>query len=146
MNILRKVFDTRHTPATDIALFILRLAIGVWMLSKGLPKVGMLFSGNINFSAVLGMSSQLSLALTVFAQVACSILIIVGACTRFAALVLAINMLVAVVVAHGSDPFVKAEPALHFLLVYVVLLLTSGGRFSVDFFIGSRKDLQILTN
>lgn len=138
MKTLKQSFDTKHSTATDIALLILRLSIGVWMLSKGLPKVGMLVSDEINLPAVLGMSSQLSLGLTLFAQVICSVLLLVGFATRFAAIVLGMNMLVAVVVAHGNDPFVKSEPALHFLLVYVVLLLTGGGKFSIDFLINGR--------
>ncbi|TGE22717.1 DoxX family protein [Hymenobacter metallicola] len=130
-----RIFNTQHSTATDAALLILRVAIGAWMLSKGLPKVEMLFSGPNTFPAVLGMSSQLSLALTLLAQIIGSLLILAGAATRFAALILLVNMLVAVVVAHANDPFAKAEPALHFLLVYVVLLLTGSGKFSVDYLI-----------
>lgn len=146
--IAAKVLSTKHSTATDLALLILRLAIGAWMLSKGLPKAGMLFSGNINFPSVLGMSSQLSLALTLFAQVVCSILIMAGIGTRFAAIVLAINMLVAVVVAHNGDPFVKAEPALHFLLIYVVLSLAGAGKFSLDYVIAQKlfSSKRIYTN
>src|SRR5438132_14229807 len=93
-HMLNTILNTEHSKVTDIALLLLRLAIGAWMLSKGLSKVETLFSGNIKFPGVLGMSSQLSLALTVFAQVVCSVLIMAGAATRFAAIVLAINMLV----------------------------------------------------
>jgi len=85
------------------------------------------------------MSPELSLALTVFAQVICSGLLLFGLGTRLAAFILAINMLVAVVVAHKADPFEKAEPALHFLLVYIVLLLTGAGRFSLDKLIQKKR-------
>lgn len=128
----KKILITDHTSLTDWALLILRLSIGVWMLSKGLPKIGMLFSANVTFPAMLGMSSEVSLALTVFAQVVCSLLLIFGLFTRFGAFVLFINMFVAVVVAHANDPFDKTEPALHFLLVYVILMLTGAGKFSLD--------------
>lgn len=43
-----------------------------------------------------------------------------------------------VVVAHSGDPFAKAELALHFLLVYVVLSLTGAGKFSLDHFIANK--------
>jgi len=42
---MKKIFSTQHTAATDIALLIARVAIAIWMLSKGLPKVDMLLSG-----------------------------------------------------------------------------------------------------
>jgi len=139
---IKRIFNTQHSLATDIGLLLLRLAIGGWMLAKGFPKIEMLFSGSNIFPAFLGLSSPVALALTVFAQVVCSILLMAGAATRFATLVLAINMLVAVVVAHRNDPFVAAEPALHFLLVYVVLLFTGCGKYAMDYLIGSLPPLQ----
>lgn len=132
---LSRILDTRPSNVTDVAFLILRLAIGAWMLSKGIPKVAMLFSGNIQFYSVLGMSAQLSLALTVLAQVIGSFLLLIGLFTRFAAVILAVNMLVAVVSVHLNDQFSKAEPALHFLLIYVVLSLAGAGIFSLDYII-----------
>jgi putative oxidoreductase len=143
---INRIFNTAYSNVTDIALLVLRLAIGIWMLSKGLPKVSMLFSGDVQFYSVLGLSSQLSLALTVFVQVIGSVLLIIGLFTRLAAVVLAVNMFVAVVAVHFNDTFAKAEPALHFLLTYVFLSLAGAGKLSLDYavaqkHINSKKNL-----
>ena len=42
-------------------------------------------------------------------------------------------MLVAVLLIHGADPLAKQEPALQYLLVYVVLLFAGSGKFSIDY-------------
>ena len=81
----------------------------------------------------LGMSAEVSLALAVFAEVFCSILLLVGFATRLAVIPLAITMLVAVFLIHAADPLSVKEPALHYLLVYIVLLLAGSGKYSIDY-------------
>lgn len=117
----------------DIALLALRIGIGSLMLVHGLPKVQMLFWGDVSqFPGVMGMSPGLSLTLAALAEVLCSVLILVGLGTRLASIPLLITMLVAVLVVHAADPFAAQELGLLYLLGYVVLLLLGGGRFSLD--------------
>jgi len=78
------------------------------------------------------MSPALSLGLAVFAEVICSILILIGFKTRLATLPLIITMLVAVLVVHFSDPFAIMEKALLYLLLYIILLFGGSGKYSVD--------------
>ena len=80
----------------------------------------------------------MSLALTVFAEVLCSGLLMVGLFTRLATMPLLITMLVAVFIVHGADPLGKKEPALLYGLVYATLFFTGPGKYSVD---GRRDDL-----
>lgn len=122
------------TPAIDTALLTARIGIAALMLIHGIPKMMMFFSGSpVQFPAVMGMSAELSLALTVFAEVVCSVFILAGFATRLATLPLIITMLVAVIVIHGADPLAKKEPALYYLLVYVVLLMAGSGKYSLDY-------------
>lgn len=117
----------------DVALLALRIGIGAMMLVHGLPKMQMLFGGDVSqFPSVMGMSSGFSLALAALAEVVCSVLILVGLGTRLASIPLLITMLVAVLVVHAADPFAAQELGLLYLLGYVVLLLLGGGRFSLD--------------
>ena len=103
------------------------------MLTHGLPKLMMLFGeGPIQFPGVMGMGPELSLALAVFAEVLCSILIIVGLGTRLASIPLIVTMVIAVFYIHAADPFAVQEMGLHYLLAYVVLLLLGSGKFSLD--------------
>lgn len=117
----------------DFILLIVRVSIGLLMLVHGLPKWGMLVSGEeISFPSVLGFGPEFSLTLAVFAEVICSLLIIFGLATRLAVIPLIITMLVAVFHIHSQDPFAMQELGLHYLLVYIVLLLGGSGRYSVD--------------
>jgi len=121
---MKKLFSTAHSSATDAALFIARIGIAILMLTHGLPKLEMLLSGGpVQFPPVMGMSPDVSLALAVFAEVGCSVLLLVGLGTRLATVPLIITMLVAVFSIHAADGMDKKEPGLHYLLVYVILLL-----------------------
>jgi putative oxidoreductase len=78
------------------------------------------------------LGSKFSLILAIGAEVGCSLLLIVGAASRLAVIPLAVTMLVALLIVHGKDPWKVKELAAAFLLVYVALLLTGPGRFSLD--------------
>ena len=132
---MKRLFSVKdNTSAVDVALLIARVGIGALMLVHGLPKMVALFSGDpVQFPSIMGMSAGLSLALAVFAEVVCSILLIVGFGTRLASVPLIITMVIAVFIIHGADPFAKQEMALHYLLVYIVLLFTGSGKYSVDY-------------
>ena len=123
-----------NSVRTSTALLLLRFGFGALMLVHGLPKMMMLFSGaSISFPSVLGMSAGISLLLTVFAEVLCSVLIIAGLATRFAVIPLIVTMLVAVFVVHAEDPFANKELALIYLLGYAVLMIGGSGKYSVDY-------------
>lgn len=126
--------------STDFALLIARIGIAALMLTHGLPKMSMLFSGDpVQFPPVMGLGAKTSLGLAVFAEVICSVLILAGFATRLATIPLIITMLVAVFVIHETDPFKVKEPALYYLLVYLVLLLAGSGKFSVDYLLSSKN-------
>ncbi len=131
---MKKVFQINEaSAATDSAILLLRVGLGVLMLVHGVPKMAGLFAaGPVQFPPVLGMSAGMSLFLAVLAEVACSVLLILGLGTRLAAVPLIVTMLVAVLVVHAADPFNMKELGLHYLLGYVVLLITGSGRYSVD--------------
>lgn len=139
---MKKLLQVYSLPMpVDLAILIARVGIAVLMLTHGLPKLSMLLSGEpVQFLPFMGLSQEVSLALAVFAEVFCSILLLVGFATRLAVVPLIITMLVAVLMVHAADPFQMKEPALHYLLVYVVLLLTGSGRYSVDNLLQSRAD------
>lgn len=125
----------------NIALFIARIAIGGLMLAHGLPKLEMLFSGEpIQFPGIMGMGSTLSLGLAIFAEVICSFLILIGLGTRLATIPLIITMLIAVIHIHGADAFSAKEMGIHYLLMYLVLLILGSGKYSLDaVFIKSKR-------
>jgi len=123
----------KNSTNTDIGLFILRLAFGGLMLGHGWGKMMKLFSGgDIQFFNFMGIGMTESLALAVFAEIICALLIIFGLFTRWATIPLIITMLVAVLIVHGDHPFKKQEPALLYALAYLSLLFTGPGEYSLD--------------
>lgn len=120
------------TNNLSIALLILRVGAGGLMLIHGIPKLQMLFSGEIQFPGVMGLSPTISLILAVFSEVLCSLLILIGLKTRLATIPLILTMLIAVFMIHASDPFAKQELGLLYLFLYIPLFLLGSGKFSVD--------------
>ncbi len=88
----------------------------------------------------LGVGHTTSLSLTVFAEVVCAALLVLGLFTRFAALVLVIEMGVAFFMVHqraltGSG---SGEMAFLYLAGFVTLFLAGGGQFALDRKLGGK--------
>lgn len=126
----------------DITLLVLRVGIALLMLGHGIPKLQMLITVDIQFPAVMGMNPTISLALAVFAEVVCSILLLVGLLTRYAVIPLIVTMLIAVLVIHGDDPFAQQELGILYLIVYSALFMLGSGNISFDAVLSRyRKDI-----
>ncbi|RYY50981.1 MAG: DoxX family protein [Chitinophagaceae bacterium] len=141
---MKKIMQVNKAAnATDVGLLLARLGIAALMLTHGLPKLMMLFSGApVQFPPVMGMSVGLSLSLAVFAEVGCSLMLLFGFATRMAVLPLISTMLVAALFIHAADPFAKQEPALQYLLVYILLLFSGSGRYSVDYLLQPKTAIK----
>lgn len=136
---MKKLFETNQTASmTDVALLITRITIAVLMLTHGIPKLSLFSQTPVPFVDFLGLGPTVSLALTVFAEVGCSILILFGVGTRVATIPLIIAMGVAVLYVHGADPLAIQEPGIHYLLTYVLLLIMGSGKYSVDYLLTTR--------
>ncbi len=131
---MKLLFTTKYYKTTlDIWLLVLRVSIGVLMLTHALPKLNLLFSGNeIVFLDPLGLGPVTSLILVVFAEFFCSILLIVGFGTRLSTIPLIFTMFIAVFVFHKDHGFSAKELGLVYMLVYINILILGAGRFSVD--------------
>ncbi|WP_080778978.1 DoxX family protein [Chryseobacterium phocaeense] len=124
----------------DIVLFAVRVFIGFAMLSHGFPKLQMLLEGGkIEFYDFIGLGPLVTLVLTVIAEFACSILLILGLFTRISLGFLIFTMVVAAFMVHGADPFEKKEMSLIYLSVYLLLMAVGAGKISVDHMIEKRK-------
>lgn len=143
---MKNLFNTSHrSNGVDWALLIARIGIAVLMLTHGIPKMIMLSSEEIQFPEIFGLSAVLSLSLAVFAEVFCSFFILIGLGTRAASIPLILTMMVALFSIHITDPFARQEPAIHYLLVYIVLLITGSGKYSIDYMLQS-KSMKSITS
>lgn len=139
---MKKLLNTKAVSTDGILLFV-RIAIAALMLTHGIPKLLMLLSGApIAFPGILGMGAGLSLGLAVFAEVVCSVLVLLGLGTRLAVIPLIITMAIAVFHIHMADPFAKQELGLHFLVIYVMLLITGSGKYSLDELLAAKLKVQ----
>ncbi len=90
---------------------------------------------NVSF---LGMKGSAPLALTIFAELFCSVLLIAGLFTRFSLIVLAFCMAYIFLVVLPGSIFSKGDngyefnTAFTYFIIYAGLLFTGAGKFSLD--------------
>ncbi|SDJ12808.1 putative oxidoreductase [Pedobacter sp. ok626] len=137
---MKRLFNTNFNNASlHFMLLVLRVGIASFMIVHGYQKLGWLMAGGeIQFGDPIGVGMAASLYLAVFAEFFCSIFLLLGLGTRLALIPLIITMVVAVFIVHAPDGFDKKELGLHYLLVYVFLLISGPGKYSIDNIISKR--------
>jgi putative oxidoreductase len=129
---------SRNRSSTeDIGKLVLRLTVGVLVLFHGVAKV----TGGIDM--ITGMLGKFGVPeglgyLVYIGEVVAPLFVIVGAWTRPAALVIAVNMVVAVAMVHMSQLFTLAKTGGYalelqamFLLGAISIALLGAGRYSL---------------
>ena len=133
---IKKLFvPGKDSACSNFALLVLRVWLGVAMLAHhGYDKLTTFGEKSAGFPDPLGVGHVMSLVLVVFAEFFCSLLLITGLLTRFAALVLAIDLSVAFFFIHKAvlSGAHSGELAFIYLAGYVALLIAGPGRFSAD--------------
>jgi putative oxidoreductase len=116
-------------------LLVLRLWFGLAMfVNHGLDKLRHFGDLAGHFADPLGIGPKASFTLVMFAEVVGALLIVVGLLTRFAALILVVDMGVAFFMVHKTalgGPH-SGELAFIYLAGYVVILLAGAGSMSAD--------------
>ena len=135
------IFDTTRDKKLYIfILFLVRITIACFMLTHGLKKLDLLLSDDpVQFADPFGVGSVATLILVIFAEVVCSALLIIGLATRLVVLPLIVTMAVAVFMIHKTDGFERQELGSIYLLVYVFLLVTGSGKYSLDYLICRKR-------
>jgi len=125
------------SPGVDVAKLLLRVMVGGLILLHGISKI----RGGPGF--ILDIVDKAGLPepfgyLVYVGEVLAPILVIVGLWTRLAALVIAINMIVAVLLVHMGELFSLNESggwALElqglYLVVAIAVALLGAGRYSI---------------
>lgn len=124
------------TTADDAGRLVLRLAIGLLILLHGVAKL------RTGVDSIAGMLAQQGLPgsfayLVYIGEVAAPLLVIIGVWTRPAALVIALNMVVALLLAHSAEVFKLGDQggwAIELQALYlfgaVAIALLGAGRLS----------------
>lgn len=134
------MFSKFFSPGNDsllasLGLLTLRLWLGLTMLlNHGIGKAKAFDTMAPNWVDPFKIGHTASFALVVFAELVASSLLAAGLITRFAALVLAVNMGVAFFIAHKATLTGghSGELAFIYLAGFVTLFLAGPGRISVD--------------
>lgn len=117
----------------NFGIFILRVSVGSLMLfGHGMPKLMNYYSDYTAFPDPLKIGSEVSFFLTIFAEVVCSMALILGLFTRLAVVPLISLMVIAILIIHIDDPWSKKEFAIMYLLPYITLYFTGSGEYSMD--------------
>lgn len=135
---------TRDNVASG-GILLLRTGLGAMMLiGHGLPKLQKFDKLSATFYApdffpLQWMSSPVSLAACIAAELGAAALLILGLATRPAAFVLGFAMVVAAFAQLAEAPWfvgpgvpAAKEPALLYLVAMMALILSGAGRFSLD--------------
>lgn len=135
----------------DLGLLLIRLIIGFLMAFIGYEKfihfhemaASDFWAKNVSF---LGMSGSTPLALTIFAELFCSVFLILGILTRFSLFVLAFCMAYIFLAVFPGSILEKGEngyafnDAFVYFVIYLGLLFTGPGKYSLDKIIFKKND------
>jgi putative oxidoreductase len=130
---MKKLLSTHYNAFSfNAAMLVLRLAMGMLMMSHGYDKLVNFSEKKAVFYNFLSLGSTTSLMLCIFAEFFCALFVVIGLFTRLVSVPLIIVMSIAVFSVHKMDFFDTGELASLYLAGYLVLLLCGPGRASVD--------------
>lgn len=122
----------------DLSKLVLRLTLGILLLMHGIFKVQNGIGGIMGMVASHGLPGFVAYGVYI-GEVIAPILLIVGLYTRVAAVLIIINMLVAIVLAHSGqltmltgNGGLRLEAQYFFLFTAVAVFLSGAGRFSMN--------------
>ncbi|MEO0895086.1 MAG: DoxX family protein [Bacteroidota bacterium] len=134
-----------QTPLTsNLASLLLRLGFGLYLLlGHGWSKVIKLFSGGeIQFTDLFGLSPELNLGFTAFAEAFCALMVVIGFRTRLFVWPIILVMFVIVAFVKVDAGWVGSnsrELAMMYLIPFIAIFILGSGKYSVDHLLESRK-------
>jgi putative oxidoreductase len=131
--LMKKLLSISYSPlAFNFSMLVLRISMGVLMMSNGYEKLIDFSKEQAGFYNFLNIGSTPSLLLCIFAEFFCALFITIGLFTRITVIPLLITMGVAVVDVHSMDFFGDGEIGTLYFSGFFVLLLCGPGKISVD--------------
>jgi len=122
----------------DIGKLVLRLTLGILLLLHGLAKISGGVDGIAGMLAGMGLPAALAYGVYI-GEVLAPLLVIIGFYARIGALVIVVNMLFAIGLAHMKEIFALTETGAwaielqaFFLFTAFAVALIGPGRFAVN--------------
>lgn len=117
----------------NIAVLLIRATFGILLLmNHGIEKLKHFAQMQHKFADPFHIGSTPSLMLVLFAEVFCSVFIILGLFTRLMAIPVVITMLVAVFLINKGYREPGQELAVLYLAGFFSILLMGSGKYSID--------------
>jgi len=131
---MKRSFRSNIPLGINIALLILRVWAGAGLFVKhGLEKVIHFQDMMSHFPDPIHIGPKVSFICALLSDALCSVLVAAGFLTRLASAIIVINLLVVFgCMHHFSFMEVNAELVFVYLGVFLALVFSGGGRFSVD--------------
>ena len=118
-------------------ILVLRVFFGILFFMHGLDKLTNFNQLSYSYPSVFGFGSYMTLMLTIIAEFACSMFLIVGLLIRITVIPMIAAMAVAFFDVHdGMMP--DGELSLIYLILFIILYVTGPGRYSVDYLIDTK--------
>ena len=135
---MKKFFSTRYSEfAFNLSIFLIRLGFGGFLfLNHGLLKLNRFSELKNSFSDPFHVGHTTSLVLALFAEVFCSLLLVLGLLTRLASFVLVILFLTIIFIIQKHKPLENSELAILYLIASITTLFCGPGKWSLDRLIG----------
>ncbi len=135
---MRKLLSTGYSDnAFNFALLVQRVATGLLLLiGHGLPKISNFRSLSTGFYDPFRIGHRNSLLLAILAELFCSMFLVLGLFTRFAAFIIVVNLSVAVFLYRHDQPLKNFELGAVFLTSVFTIMIVGPGRVSVDGMMG----------
>ena len=130
----------KNSADRNIGFLVLRVFLGLGLLTHGLPKLA---AGPERWEGLGQVVTGIGVPgpavfwgfMSAFAESIGAIFLVLGLLTPLMALLIVINMSVAVFVAHSGDPFAGREMALLYLFGSLMFMLKGAGHYAVDRFL-----------
>jgi putative oxidoreductase len=131
---MKKFLSANYSDGVfNFSMLILRAGTGFWLFAKhGLDKLQNFSTIRLHFYNFMGIGSNASLILVIFAELFCSSLVVLGLFTRLAVIPIIFMLLVAIFGAKAAQPFLNKELDFLYLIPFIVLLFCGPGRISID--------------
>ena len=131
---MKKLFSTGFTNGSiNFSLLLLRVVFGGLLVTQhGWDKLMKFSTLRYSFPDPLHIGTTASLSLTVFAEVLCSLFVILGLLTRLAAIPLVITFGVVIFMVKAKAGIGESESAIMYLCAFLVILAAGPGKASVD--------------
>ena len=130
---MKRLFSINYSStAFNLAMLLLRAGSAILIMPHGYDKLVHFSENTSKFMNFLGLGSNLSLSLVIFAEFFCALFLIIGLFTRLVVIPLIIAMSVALFKAHNGEIFGDGEHAALYACCFITIFLCGPGKISVD--------------